>query len=68
MDVIDRLEIELDYREEPDPNGQVKKRMLSELLAKWVERAYRAQLLAPKESAETPQNNDKKPLISPHNM
>ena len=66
MNTIERLEIEVERREEPDPNGEVKRRMLAELLAKWLERAYRVQLLLPKESAEIPQNDGRKPLIYPH--
>jgi len=68
MNTIERLEIKIDRREAPDPNGQVKRRMLSELLAKWLERAYRARELQPKESAEIPQNDGRKPLIYPHDM
>ena len=68
MNTIERLEIEVERREEPDPNGEVKRRMLAELLAKWLERAYRAQLLAPKESAGISQNDARKPLIYPHDM
>lgn len=68
MNTIDRLEIEVERQEVSDPKGEVKRRMLSDLLARWLERAYRAQLLPPKESAEILQNNTRKPLIYPHDM
>ena len=42
MNTIDRLEVEIERREEPDDNAQVRRRMLSDLLARWLERVASA--------------------------
>jgi hypothetical protein len=68
VNTIDRLEVEIERREEPDGNAQIRRETLSDLLARWLERAYRARELPPRESAGILQNNGRKPLISPPRM